>query len=141
MAPPLPHGVKKIISPFSPDQLDAYAPWCILTTKVLAEALGTGPIALAMRIYRGVGPRAVPQAWLKGHVAGFLIADVRTWTGDIRSETEMFRGALPASMVDEPEEMIRLYARAEAETGKPLIGGTFTKAGREAYLNYLYAVG
>lgn len=130
--------MKKIIR-FPVSKLDAYAPSIILTTKVLADALGTGPIALAMRIYRGVGPRAVPAEWLKGHVAGFLVADVRSWLGDPRSETEMFRDALPKSIADEPDELIRIYTRVGAENGDPVIGGSFSKQGRAAYLNYLYA--
>jgi hypothetical protein len=137
MPPPPPVVVKKIIPPFPLETLDAYRPWCILTTKVLAEVLGTNPLALAMRLYRGAGPRPVPAEWLKGHVAGFMVADVRSWLGDGRSETDMFRQALPQAMAVEPDEVIRLYACVDAVEVEPIIGGLFSKSGKKDYLDYL----
>lgn len=105
---------------------------------MLSKVIETDAIALAMRLYRGVGPKRIPDDWIKGHIAGFLVSDVRSWLGDTRSETQMFRDALPSDMANEPDDAIRLYARAEAQSGQPLIGATFSKSGKEVYLNYLY---
>lgn len=136
--PPTELVVKKMIVPFSLSALDGYLPWAILTTKAVAQVFGTNPLALGMRIYRGAGPKPVPKDWIKGHVAGFMVADLRAWLGDPRDETEMYREAVGAP--DETNDAVRLYARARAQNEEAIIGGQFTNKGRASYLNYIYAL-
>lgn len=93
-----------------------------------------------MRLYRGIDLQPVPSNWLHGNVSGFLVAGVRSWLCDSRTETQMFRDALPFDAANEPDELIRLYARVQAQNGQSLIGGTFSERGEDAYLNYLYAL-
>jgi hypothetical protein len=122
--------------PFSAASLDQHPPWTILSTRALASTLGTDPIALAMRRYRSIGPKSVPDDWLKGRVTGYLVSDVLAWLGDSRPETTIFRDAL-GFVTDEPDPVIRLYARAKAQNGQPLIGAKFSSTGRTKYYNYL----
>lgn len=132
-------AVKKMIAPFPLAQLDPWLPYVILSTKALAEALETDPIALAMRRYRNVGPKAVPADWIRGHVIGFLVADARIWLGDPRSETDQFRATLGDSTdSNDSDAAVRMLTRAHAQNGEPIIGATFTNKGHAAYLEYLY---
>lgn len=129
-------AVKKMISTFSLSMLDRWPPFVILSTKALAEALETDPIALAMRRYRNVGPKAAPADWIKGHVTGFLVADARIWLGDPRSETEQFRAALGDTA--DSDAVVRMLTRARAQTETSIVGVTLTTKGYTAYLNYLH---
>jgi hypothetical protein len=97
---------------------------------------GIDPIALAMRVYRGVGPKPVPSEWIKGHVSAYFVADVLRWRGDPRDDVVMFRDALKQQLTAEDlrdEAVVRLFACVEAEKARNIIGAEFTSQGRKEY--------
>jgi hypothetical protein len=97
--------------------------------------LNIDPIALAMRVYRGVGPTPVDRAWIKGHVVAYQVSEVLRWRGDPRNDVAMFRDALSQTLTaDDDEGLVRLFACVEAEKVGNIIGAEFTSKGRREYI-------
>jgi hypothetical protein len=122
--------------------LAVYRPWTVLSTKALASALRIDPITLAMRVYRGVGPKPVPR-WLKGHVVGYMTSSALRWLGDPRSEVDIFRedlisnGLTDLTANDLPDDdAVRLYSHVAvvANPNVAIVGATFTPKGWKEYL-------
>ncbi len=127
--------------PFDPKLLrEAHPPWMVVSTQALATVLKVNPVALLMWRYRGAGPVAIPQSWIRGHVVAYLVSDVLNWLGDTRSQCAMFRDALgDLIQPDEAnnEALIRLYVTAKASTSDSIVGAKWTSTGKAGYLKYL----
>jgi hypothetical protein len=123
--------------------LSSHPPWTVLSTKSLASALGIDSIALAMRVYRGVGPKPGPATWIRGHIRAYTVSNVLRWLGDTRSSTNMFRDSLIQNdltdltandLLDDDAVRLYTYVAVEVNPNAAIVGAKFTPKGWKEYL-------
>lgn len=126
------------LPPPSTDIFAPHSPWCPIPARMVTETLNVDHGLLGVWRMRGVGPKALPAEWTKGHRHAYRIDSVLSWLADRRGEAFDIEALHLNYLVSVYMPPDLIWVPRLAKSAGPVIGNVrFTASGFESYIGSL----